>query len=50
MRAMIIQKLLANVWEAIRDDTPKDGFIHVFQLLFNKSYYQDKKSERMHLD
>ena len=50
MRAMIIHKLSANVREARRDDTPEDGFIHVFRLLLNKSHYQDEESERMHLD
>ena len=50
MRDMIIHKLSANMWEAERNDTPEDGFIHVFQLVLNKSYYQDEESERMNLD
>ena len=49
-RAMIIHKLSANVQEVQKEDTAEDSFIHVFQLLLNKSHYQDAESEGKHLE
>ena len=48
LKAMILHKLSHNVRDGQREDTPQDGFIHVFRSLHNKGDY-NKNTKEQHL-